>query len=221
MHETSTDMATGSKRARGAKKRGYDRRLREEAAAETKSRMLASAKALFARRGIDAVTINEIAHKAGVSASTVYASFKSKEGVLLALMERTIFGERYRAAVARFNEVDDAVKQIAMTPTIARAIYESESVELGLMRGASAFSPALRKLERKFEDARLALQKARLERLFAERKAKNGLSFDAAQRLLWMYTSREIYRMLVSEGGWTPGRYEKWLSATLIMALVE
>lgn len=214
-------MTIRPKLPKRATKRNYDGRQREEAAAETRARMLASANALFARHGIDAVTIAEIAEKADVSASTVYALFKSKEGVLLALMERTIFGERYRAAVARFNEVDDAVKQIALTPSIARAIYESESVELGLMRGASVFSPALRKLERKFEDTRLKLQQARLERLYAERKAKRGLAFESAQRMLWMYTSRDVYRMLVSEGGWTPDQYEEWLSATLMTALVD
>jgi len=38
---------------------------------------------------------------------------------------------------------------------------------------------------------------------------------------MWMYTSREVYRMLVTEGGWTPDRYQEWLSQTLVAALVE
>jgi hypothetical protein len=33
--------------------------------------------------------------------------------------------------------------------------------------------------------------------------------------------SRDIYRMLVQESGWTPERYEKWLSDTLLNALVN
>ncbi len=204
----------------GAKKRQYDGRQREEAAAETRARLLTSAKALFARRGIDAVTIAELAKKARVSPSTIYALFKSKEGVLLALMESAMFGDRYRAAVERLDEVDDPVRQIAMTASISRAIYESESAELGLMRGASAFSPALRRMEQKFEESRFALQASRLERLYAEKKAKKGLAMETAQRLMWMYTSREIYRMLVQEGGWTLDQYEEWLSETLVAALV-
>jgi hypothetical protein len=36
-----------------------------------------------------------------------------------------------------------------------------------------------------------------------------------------MYTSRDVYRMLVHAGGWTPDRYESWLSETLVSALVE
>ena len=51
------------------------------------------------------------------------------------------------------------------------------------------------------------MQKDRLRRLFKAGKAKRGLSLDEARRILWMYTSRDVYRMLVVEGGWTPDRY--------------
>jgi AcrR family transcriptional regulator len=202
-------------------KRTYDSSQREEAAAEARVRILAGAKALFARRGIDAVTINEIAEKAGASASSIYAVFKSKEGVLLALIEGALFGEAYRVAIAKLDNVLDPVRQIELTPSVSRAIYESESAELGLMRGASAFSPALRKLEQRLEDTRYAAQEARLKLLYTQGRAKKGLPIEKARRLMWMYTSRDIYRMLVIEGDWTPEAYETWLSQTLIEALVE
>ncbi len=38
---------------------------------------------------------------------------------------------------------------------------------------------------------------------------------------MWMYTSREIYRMLVVDGGWSPDEYQEWLAATLMEALVK
>lgn len=201
-------------------RRAYDGTRREEAAAETRARVLASAKALFSQRGVDAVTVGELAEDAGVSASTVYALFKSKEGVLLALMEGALFGEAFRAAVTRFEAVSDPVQQVAMTASVARAIYESESTELGLMRGTSAFSPALRRMEQTFEDTRLAMQTARLQALFSSGRTKAGLAFEDARRLMWMYTSRDVYRMLVQESGWTPDRYEAWLSQTLLDTLV-
>ena len=206
--------------AKRGRKRAYDSPQREDSAAGTRSRVLAAAKELFSRRGIDAVTIGELAEKAGVSASTVYALFKSKEGVLLALMEEALFGEDFRAAVARLDAVVDPVKQVAMTSSVARAIYERETAELGLMRGVSAFSPALRRMEQKFEDTRFAMQEARLKELFASGNAKKGIAFEKARRLMWMYTSRDVYRMLVQEGGWTPDHYEAWLSQTLLDTLV-
>ncbi len=201
-------------------KRAYVSKQRDVAAAATRANVLQAARGLFARRGIDAVTIAAIAAKARVSVPTVYALFKSKEGLLQALMEGALFGERYQAAAARLAGIADPVQQIAMSSAIARAIYESEGAELGLMRGASAFSPALRKLERTFEDTRFALQEERLNRLYAEGKAKKNLPIEKARRLLWMYTSRDIYRMLVQEAGWTPDQYEAWLSQTLVATLV-
>ena len=89
------------------------------------------------------------------------------------------------------------------------------------MRGASAFSPALRKLEQEFEETRLEMQGERVKLLFAQSKQKPGLGFDEARRYFWMYTSRDVYRMLVHESGWTPDRYQKWLSNTLVNALVD
>jgi AcrR family transcriptional regulator len=217
-------MSTEPKRAQKTSpkrdaKRAYDSTQREEAAAVTRARILQGAKALFTRRGIDAVTIAELAEKARVSPSTIYALFKSKEGVLLALMEDAMFGEAYQAAAKRLADVSDPVKLVAMTASVARAVYEGESAELGLMRGASAFSPALRRMEQTFEETRYALQEERLKQLFAEGKAKKGLAFEDARRLMWMYTSRDIFRMLVQEGGWPPERYEAWLSETLLKAL--
>ncbi len=202
-------------------KRGYASRRRDKAAAATRERVLKAAKALFSRRGIDAVTIAELAERASVSASTVYAVFKSKEGVLRALMQAVLFGERYQAASARLDEVSDPVLQIAMTAAVARAIYESESAELGLIRGASAFSPALRKLEQTLERTRFELQHERVKRLYAAGKAKAGLPLTKARRVLWMYTGRDVYRLLVQEGGWTAAEYEAWLAETLVAALVR
>jgi AcrR family transcriptional regulator len=156
-----------------------------------------------------------------VSPSTIYALFKSKEGVLLALMEGAMFGQAYQAAAKRLADISDPVKLVAMTASVARAVYEGESTELGLMRGASAFSPALRRMEQTFEETRYALQEARLKLLFAEGKARKGLAFEDARRLMWMYTSRDIFRMLVQEGGWSADRYEAWLSETLLKALAS
>jgi AcrR family transcriptional regulator len=202
-------------------KRAYAASRRLESAHRTRARILSIARSMFSDRGIDAVTIASLATGANVSVSTVYALFQSKEGVLRALMEEALFGDRYRAAVAQLDGVSDGIDQIRATARIARAIYEGEASHLGLMRGISAFSPALRALERDFEEKRFALQEDRIKALFVQGKAKPGLSIIEARRILWMYTSRDIYRMLVQDAAWTPDRYERWLSLTLVAALVN
>ena len=166
------------------------------------------------------MTIADIGAKADVAGSTVYAIFKSKTGIIRALMERALFGDRFRSAQELLAGVTDPVKLVELTPRVARAIYESESLELGLLRNASGFSPELRKVEEEFERIRFEMQERRLRALFDAGKARKALSFDEARRILWTLTSRELYRKLVDEGGFSPARYEAWLSQTLLEALV-
>lgn len=202
-------------------KRKYESDQRGQSAEATKTRVLNAARSLFILHGIDKVTIAQIAEKAKVAGSTIYALYKSKEGLLRALMRAALFGPRFQAAQAQLAGISDPVRLIALSANVARAIYESESAELGLMRGTSAFSPALRKLEEEFEKIRFDMQEERIKALFAGKKAKSGLDYATARRLLWMYTSRDIYRMLVHESGWTPDQYQAWLSDTLVATLVN
>ena len=206
---------------KSSSRRRYTSEVRIQSAQETRRRILAAAATLFARKGIDRVTIDEIGKKAKVAASTVYAIYKSKDGILRALMEQSLFGRRFQDAQKLLAGVTDPVALIELTSRVSRAIYESESSDLGLLRRASGFSPALRKMEEEFERLRYEQQAARVKLLFASGKARPGLSLEEARRIMWMYTSRDVYRMLVNDGGWTPDRYEQWLSRTLVEALVS
>jgi AcrR family transcriptional regulator len=202
------------------RKRRYASAIRAQGAEATKAAILRSSRALFARRGIDKVTIAQIGEKAGVAASTIYALYKSKEGILRELMKASLFGERYQAAQSLLAGVSDPVHLVELTAHVARAIYESESADLGLLRGSSSFSPALKKIEQEFETIRYEMQEARLRLLFKQSKNRKGLDLEEARRILWMFTSRDVYRMLVQDAGWTPERYQQWLSRTLLDALV-
>ncbi|HKX37192.1 MAG TPA: helix-turn-helix domain-containing protein [Burkholderiales bacterium] len=202
-------------------KRRYRSELRARAAEETKKTVLAAAKALFSRRGIDRTTVADIARRADVAAPTVYALYKSKEGILRAIMREALFGRSFEEARSRLDGVTEAVERVALSAHVARAIYEQEGVQLGFIRGSSAFSPSLRKLEQEFEQIRLDMQEERIRLLFAQSRQREGLSINDARRILWMYTSRDIYRMLVHEGGWTPEQFQHWLSETLVTALTN
>jgi AcrR family transcriptional regulator len=201
--------------------RPYASDIRSQAAEATRARVLQASKTLFAGRGIDRVTIAQISKKAKVSVSTVFALYKSKEGLLRELMKSVLFGQRFQSAIARLKGETDPIRLMALTANVARTIYEAETSELGLIRGVSAFSPALSKLEREFENLRFKMQKERVELLFAQSKQRKGLTLGEARRIMWMYTSRDVYRLLVHEGGWTPNRYQQWLSITIVNALVK
>lgn len=200
-------------------KRPYRSEARKESAERTRASILEAGRSLFSRKGIDATTIAQIAERAGVSEATVYATVKSKSGLLQALLHETLFGPRFQQALEQIREVGDPVRRIGLTAHVARAIYEGESAGLSLLMKASAFSPELRKSQQSFEVMRRNMQQERIDALYASRRARKGLPKEDAATLLWMYTSREIYHKLVHESGWSPDRYQAWLDQTLVETL--
>jgi AcrR family transcriptional regulator len=78
------------------------RALRKDAVVN-RERLLAAARELFAERGLN-VTLNDIAHHAGVGVGTAYRRFANKEEVIDALFEE---GLQAMAAAAQDALVDD------------------------------------------------------------------------------------------------------------------
>jgi AcrR family transcriptional regulator len=69
---------------------GRTQPLRKDAAIN-RERLLVAARELFASRGLD-VTLNDIAHHAGVGVGTAYRRFANKEEVIDALFEEGLQG---------------------------------------------------------------------------------------------------------------------------------
>src|SRR4051812_6991170 len=62
--------------------------VRERAdAARNRIRVLAAAETLFAERGVDAVTMDDVAAAAGVGKGTLYRRFGDKGGLAMALLD--------------------------------------------------------------------------------------------------------------------------------------
>ncbi|TIR42971.1 MAG: TetR/AcrR family transcriptional regulator [Mesorhizobium sp.] len=201
-------------------RRRYDARLRSERAFGTRQRILDVAKELFTARGVEKVTINDISSAAGVSAPTVYALFQSKTGILRAVVERSFFGPRYAEIAGQAENARDPEEILRITASISRVILDAEREEIGLMRGVSALSPELKAIETELETVRFKLQEARAKLLVASVAVARQLGLARVRDILWMYTGRDVYRMLVLERGWSSDEYESWLAETLIKTLM-
>jgi AcrR family transcriptional regulator len=66
------------------------RLTREESKANTRERLLAAARTVFARGGFHGASVEEIAAEAGFSTGALYSNFDGKEDLFLAVMERAI-----------------------------------------------------------------------------------------------------------------------------------
>jgi AcrR family transcriptional regulator len=203
------------------RKRPYRSESRQAKAELTKKRILVAGKRAFFRRGFEKATINEVAQLAGVSASLVYALFKSKEGLLRALIDSTVFGTDYQALVARVTAEHDPEEILRTAATITRLIYEAETRQLGSIHRAGILSAELRRLEQDLEKQRYDRQQVVVRRLFGAAAIRPGVGFAKARDILWSLTSGEVYRLLILERKWSADDYETWLGTLLIMALLD
>jgi AcrR family transcriptional regulator len=88
------------------------RQTREERRAETRSRLLEAARVVFARRGLQAATVEEIAEEAGFTTGALYSNFKGKEDLVLAVEEEMIAREirEYTEIFARGRTLEEQAR---------------------------------------------------------------------------------------------------------------
>lgn len=201
-------------------KRAYNSEKRQVQAQKTKDRILASAKELFESKGFQEVTIEEIAKKADVSVPTVYGLYQSKSGVLKALMDTALPPKQYESMVQQLEMETSVAKRLALTAALSRQLYDAEKVQLGIFRDLSILTPELKTMEIEREERRYKRQDASFKR-FKDKALLGGLNDSKMRDVLWAFTGRDMYRMLVIERGWSSDEYETWLAHMLVQLVSE
>lgn len=166
------------------------------------------------------MTIPAVAKAAGVAVPTVYAVFGSKKGIVSELLDQARFGEEYKALITEARRATDPMELLRFPPRFARRIYEAEIPVENLLRGAGMVAPELAAVEDERNCQRYDSQVMVIDALEQANLLKPGVSRDAARAVLWTLTSREIFRMLVRERGWTGDEYEEWLREAIQRELV-
>lgn len=202
------------------KKRSYNSTSRQTQSQKTKNRILASAKMLFESKGFEEVTIEEIAREAQVSAPSIYSIFQSKRGVLLGLLDEALPSEQHAALVEQGKNEKSPSKRLEITASISRQLYDAEKAQLSFLRGASILDPVFKGLEIERERRRYLRQKEAVETMANENAFKPHFSISKVRDILWAFTGRDYYRMLVIERSWSSDEYEKWLADLLIQTLL-
>jgi AcrR family transcriptional regulator len=201
--------------------RKYQSPARQKQAEATRSAIAAAARKLIFSKGYEAAKIDAIAREAGVAAQTVYAVFGSKQAILAELLDQDSFGPDYEELVRQVMAETDPEEKLRFPARFARQIYDAQSSTFDRFRGAGVVAPDLMALEKERECYRYEAQKGLIVFLRQSGRLRPGLTETAARDILWMLTSREIYRMLVKDRGWASQAYETWLTNTLLSTLID
>ena len=110
------------------------RLTRQESKAQTRSKLLEAAGKVFACRGLQRATVDEVAREAGYTKGAFYANFKSKEDLFLTMLDER-FAERLDEIERVLDSgapVEDQARQagrdfseyLAADPTWSRLFFE-------------------------------------------------------------------------------------------------
>jgi AcrR family transcriptional regulator len=201
-------------------KRRYHSRARERQAEETRRRILAAIRELFASRGYAGTTLEAIAETAEVSPKTVSAVFGSKRAILAAVVNPEAFGPNVQQLLDELRATPEPRRRLALVAQVTRQAYEPLVLELELLRTAPGVAPELADLAREIGLRRRENQGRLVAYLDEHRMLRQGLSVEEATDVLWALTSYDLYRMLVVERHWPPERYETWVADLLIQHLL-
>jgi AcrR family transcriptional regulator len=202
------------------KNRPYKSLVRQRQAGDTRRRIVEATRQLLQTEGYAGMTIEAIAQRAEVSAQSVYAIFKSKTGILAELLDQSTFGADYEDAVRRALSASDPEARLRLAAPIARQIHDAQSATFDLLRGAGVVAPELAKLEQQRECLRYERQERMIISLRDAGRLQPALDQATARDIFWMFTGRDVYRMLVRERGWSPQKYQDWLADALVHSLL-
>ena len=185
-----------------------------------------AARTLFLERGYPATTVEAISELSDVPPATVYRLFSSKLGILKALIDISIVGDDEAVplqdrpqARALFADADPK-QQLSGFAGICRAVNERTAPLYRILVSAAGSDPGAATLLGEQTRQRQAGQGQIARSLARARALRPHLRERDAADIIHALMSPEVYRLLVSERGWPPDRYEEWLTGTLIHQLL-
>jgi AcrR family transcriptional regulator len=203
-------------------KRRYDASRRRQQARENQRRIIAAATRLFADRGYAGTSLTQIATAAGVAVQTVYAAFGTKVTLLARAIDVSLAGDDAPVPMAEREQV----RQIVAEPNPYRAVEMYAALTAGISArahgivlaawAAAPSDPAVAALVADLDAQRLRGMTDAARSLAAKARAAGCLAEDVTEEdirdALWVFNSAQLYGLLLRDRGWTPERYQAWLT---------
>jgi len=205
--------------------RSYDARRRQEAAEESRKRVLAQSRELFLARGFGRTTIAAIAHAAGVSKESVYKGFGGKPALVRAIYEQSLLGaggppaeERSDRAQATFTDPHGLMEQFGRF--IAEVGPLGSPVYLLIRDAAASGDQDMAALLRDVDNDRYKRMLHNARQVLGRGFLRPGLTAEEVADVFFMSTSAELYETLVIKRGWSAERFGRFMARTLAANLL-
>jgi AcrR family transcriptional regulator len=209
------------------RRRAYNSELRSQQAAQTRRKILQAAQELFETEGYAATAIAAIATAAGVSLKTVYLAFETKSGLLRALWHLLLRGERDNAPVAEQSwyravlEEPDPDRQLRLNIRNSLIVKTRAGKMLDVIRSAASADPEIGSLWARIQTEFHDNQRAIVQSIADKQALGTHLDVASATDILWALNHPNLYMLLAGERGWSPERYEHWLSDLLCAQILR
>lgn len=200
---------------------------RAAAAERTRARILAAARELFEARGFTAMTMQQVAERAGVALDTVYATVGKKPTLVEALIESAISNSEHAVPAGQRSYVQgiQAEPRAAYKLTLyARAVAQIHARLAPIVRGvqeAARASPELAEVWARISKRRAENMKRFAAELLATGALRPDLDVARVADVLWGLGAPELFDLFVHGRGWSPGEFSDWLAdawARLLLA---
>jgi AcrR family transcriptional regulator len=208
-------------------RRTYDSPRRREQAAATRRDILEAAQRLFEQRGYAATSMTAIASEADISLKTVYLAFETKSGLLRALWNSRLRGDEDEIPVGErpwfraVLEEQDPERQLRLNVRNAKEVRARIGPLLEVIRNAAAQDPEIDALWSRIQSEFYENQRAVVEALYEKHALRPELDVLRATDILWTLNHPNVYRLLVTDRGWTPDDHEEWLADLLCSSLLR
>jgi len=198
----------------GGGQRGYRSPLREERAADTRRRIVTSARSLFTDRGFTGTTVCAIAQDAGVSQPTVYAVFGSKGAIMRALLSQLEDDADAIGWSARIDAEPDPRKKLEAFARWSRELFSTGRQVIAAALDAGS-EPTVVELKDQGDRNRREWLGRVVSALAAADALRPGLSEQEALDRAWMLSGPELYFRASDGCSWSDQAYQRWLTTLL------
>jgi AcrR family transcriptional regulator len=203
-------------------KRHYDSSRRQQQARRNRDAVLDAAQRRLLLDGYATTTIAAIATDAEVSVETIYKSFGGKAGLVTAIWQRGLAGLGPVPAPSRSDQMSsaetDARVIIAHWVKLTSEVMPLVAPILLLIRSAAATDAEIKALFADTDAQRRTRMRHNAQALKGQ--LRPGITLAAAADVLWAYSSPDLYDLLVLRGAWSMRRYCRFLSDSMIAALL-